>query len=54
MAVDMTARARMPGTKKFAGVAVGVETTDTLEKKSRNTTGMPRVSSSVSPWRSVM
>ena len=54
IAVDMTARARMPGTKKLAGVAVGVDTTDTLEKKSRKTTGMPRVSSSVSPRRSVM
>ena len=54
MAVDITARARMPGTKKLAGVAVGVDTTETLEKKSRKTTGMPRVRSRVSPRRSVM
>src|SRR5271163_1224783 len=54
MAVDMTASARIPGTKKLAGVAVGVDTTDTLEKKSRKTTGIPRVSSRVSPRRNVM
>ena len=54
MAVDMTASATMPGTKKSTGLAVGVEITDTSEKKRRNTTGMPSVSSSVSPRRSVM
>ena len=54
MAVDITASARIPGTKKLAGVAVGVDTTETLVKNSRNTTGIPRVSSSVSPRRSVM
>ncbi len=52
--VDMTARDRIPGTKKLAGVAVGVDTTETFEKKSRKTTGIPSVSSSVSPRRSVM
>ena len=50
----MTARDRIPGTKKLAGVAVGVDTTETFEKKSRKTTGIPSVSSSVSPRRSVM
>ena len=54
MAVDMTARARMPGTKKSTGVWPGVDTTCTVEKKSRKTTGMPTVSNSVSPRRSVM
>src|SRR5580704_8225164 len=54
MAVDMTANARMPGTKKLAGVAVGVDTTETFEKKSRKMTGMPRVRRSVSPRRRVM
>ncbi len=54
IAVDMTASERIPGTKKFAGVAVGVETTLTFEKNSKKTTGMPRVSNSVSPRRSVM
>ncbi len=54
MAVDMTASDKMPGTKKSAGFAVGVDTTDTFEKKTRKTTGMPMVSSSVSPRRSVM
>ncbi len=54
MAVDITARAMMPGTKKSAGLAVGVETTDTFEKKTRNTTGMPMVRRSVSPRRRVM
>src|ERR1700751_2013474 len=50
----MTASDKIPGTKKLAGVAVGVGTTETFEKKSRKTTGMPRVSSSVSPRRRVM
>ena len=54
MAVDMTARARIPGTKKSTGAAVGVDTTETREKKRRNTTGIPMVSSKVSPRRSVM
>ena len=54
IAVDMTASARMPGTKKLAGVAVGVETTETFEKKSRKMTGMPRVRSRARPGASVM
>ena len=54
MAVDMTASDKMPGTKKSTGVAVGVEMTETLEKNRRKTTGMPSVSRSVSPRRSVM
>ena len=54
MAVDMTARARMPGTKKSTGVSPGVDTTCTEEKNSKKTTGMPTVSNSVSPRRSVM
>ena len=54
MAVDMTARARMPGTRKSTGWPVPVGSTCTAEKKRRNTTGMPRVSRSVSPLVTIM
>jgi len=49
MAVDMTARARIPGTRKSTGWVVPVGSTCTAEKKSRNTTGMPNVRNRVSP-----
>ncbi len=49
MAVDMTARARMPGTRKSTGWLVPVGSTCTAEKNRRNTTGMPSVRRRVSP-----
>src|ERR1700682_450152 len=54
MAVDITARARMPGTKKSTDLAVGVDTTSTVEKNTRKRTGIPTVKRRVSPRRSVM
>ena len=53
MAVDITARARMPGARKSTGCASVGEATSTSEKNTSSTTGMPRVSSSDSPRRSV-
>jgi len=43
-----------PGRRSLAGVAVGVETTETFEKKSRKTTGCRGSASRVSPRRNVM
>ncbi len=54
MAVDMTARARMPGTRKSTGCSVPVGSTWTPEKNSRNTTGMPSVKKTVSPLVAIM
>jgi hypothetical protein len=54
MAVDMTARARMPGTRKSTGCLVPVGSTCTAEKKSRNSTGIPRVRKRVSPLVAIM
>ena len=54
MAVDMTARARMPGTRKSTGCSVPVGSTWTPEKNSRKTTGMPRVKKTVSPLVAIM
>ena len=54
MAVDMTARARMPGTRKSTGCLVPVGSTCTAEKNSRNTTGMPKVRNRVSPLVDIM
>jgi hypothetical protein len=54
MAVDITARARIPGTKNVTGVVDPVETTCTVEKKTKKTTGIPTVSRRVSPRRRVM
>ena len=52
--VDMTARARMPGTRKSTGCLVPVGSTWTPQKKSRKTTGMPRVRKRVSPLVKIM
>ncbi len=49
MAVDMMARARMPGTRKSTGCLVPVGSTCTAEKNSRNTTGIPSVRKTDSP-----
>ena len=54
MAVDMTARARMPGARKSMGSFVVVGRTCTSEKKTRSRTGMPSVRSTASPRRSVI
>src|SRR3984957_21212280 len=54
MAVDITARARIPGTKKSTDLAVGVDTTSTEEKNTRKRTGIPTVKRRVSPRRRVM
>src|SRR5438105_8381964 len=53
MAVDMTARASTPGTRKSSGSRYPVSTRSTLPKKTRIPTGIPRVTMRLSPRRSV-
>ena len=52
MAVDITARARMPGATACTRLPSPRSTTFTVEKKINSSTGIPRVSSSCSPLRS--
>ena len=51
IAVDITARARMPGTRKSTGSSSrsGVGSTSTVEKNQSSSTGMAKVSSTDSP-----
>ena len=53
MAVDITARARMPGARKSTGSFTPTGRMSTDEKNTRSRTGMIRVSSTDSPRRSV-
>ncbi len=53
MAVDITARARMPGARKSIGSPSPVGSTSTRLKKTSSSTGMPSTSRSDSPRRSV-
>ena len=51
MALDITARARMPGNKNCAGLSVSVGRTSTRPKKTKSKTGIPSVRSNCSPLR---
>ena len=53
MAVDITARARMPGARKSTGSSVPVGRTSTTLKNRSRRTGIPMVSSTDSPRRAV-
>jgi hypothetical protein len=53
IAVDITARARIPGARKSTASSVPVGSTSTTLKKRSSSTGMPMVSSSDSPRRAV-